>query len=57
MEIPGEVARFASLAELVRWGLAQRPALLITDVVVQDEFHHDVVVATPDGAWWVFETS
>ena len=36
------------LQDVVRLGLAQRPPLLIHDVVVQDEFTHDVVFA-PDG--------
>jgi hypothetical protein len=40
--------RFAaagSLATAIRVGLAERPAWTVVDVVVQDEFTHDVVFA------------
>ena len=33
-----------TLEEVVRWGLAQDPPRLVVDVIVQDEFTHDVVL-------------
>lgn len=43
------VAAQRTLEDVVRWGLAQSPALLVCDVVVQDEYTHDVVVPWTDG--------
>lgn len=43
------LAGCGTLAEVIRAGLALRPAWTIVDVVVQDEFTHDVIVA-PEGA-------
>jgi hypothetical protein len=44
-------ARFVaggSLARAIMIGLAERPAWTVVDVVVQDEFTHDVIFV-PDG--------
>lgn len=39
-----------SLADAIRVGLGQTPALSVVDVVIQDEFTHDVIFAgAPDG--------
>jgi hypothetical protein len=46
-----------TLAEVVRFGLAQTPARLIAEVVVQDEFTHDVVLPLSDARWLVFDTT
>lgn len=37
-----------SLASAIKIGLAEEPAWTVVDVVVQDEFTHDVIF-TPDG--------
>jgi hypothetical protein len=37
--------RVTTLDELIRWGLLQSPELMITSVVVQDEYTHDVIVS------------
>jgi len=29
----------------------------VVDVVVQDEFTHDVIARTPDGQWLVYDTT
>src|SRR5579871_2040296 len=42
------------LEELVRWGFAQSPPLDIKDVVVQDEYSHDVVLHWHGGRYLVF---
>ncbi|MCA9675759.1 MAG: hypothetical protein H6709_13885 [Kofleriaceae bacterium] len=43
------LARCGSLAEAIKLGLLRAPAWTVVDVVVQDEFTHDVVFAA-DGA-------
>lgn len=51
-------ARLDTLEDVVRFGFAQRPAWQLVDVVVQDEFTHDVIVsaAAPPG-FLVFDTT
>lgn len=46
-----------TLEEVVRWGLAQKPPVLIQDVVVQDEYTHDVVIPYRDGLYLVYDTT
>jgi hypothetical protein len=49
--------RLATLEELLRFGFAQRPAWELVDVIVQDEFTHDVIIGGPAGAFLVFDTT
>ena len=49
-------ARLATLEDLLRFGFAQRPAWELVDVVVQDEFTHDVIVRAPR-VFLVFDTT
>jgi hypothetical protein len=51
------VTRLDTLEELLRFGFAQRPAWEIVEVIVQDEFTHDVVVRGPAPAFLVFDTT
>jgi hypothetical protein len=44
-----------TLEEVVRWALPRGHE--IVEVVVQDEYTHDVVVACRDGRWLVFDTT
>ncbi len=37
-----------SLQDVVRWGFAQPPSHMVVEVVVQDEFTHDVVMNAGD---------
>lgn len=37
-----------TLERVVRWGYAQQPPVDITDVLVQDEFTHDVIAPAGD---------
>jgi len=48
-------ARLDTLEDVLRFGVAQRPAWQLCDVVVQDEYTHDVVVAGPAPAFLVFD--
>ena len=46
-----------TLEDVVRWGLSVVPPVLIENVVVQDEYTHDVVVPHPAGVWLVYDTT
>lgn len=46
-----------TLEDVVRWGLAQKPARLVADVVVQDEYTHDVVIQHPSGVFLVYDST
>ena len=43
-----------TLWQVVTWGRAQQPPLLVADVVAQDEFTRDVVVPRADGSVLVY---
>lgn len=51
------VAEFGTLQDVVRWALAGSPPFEIAEVVVQDEFTHDVVIAWSGGHYLVFDTT
>jgi hypothetical protein len=46
--LANELRKLSSLHQALRWGLAHTPAWGVVDVVVQDEYTHDVIFA-PDG--------
>jgi hypothetical protein len=46
-----------TLEDVVRWGLAQKPVRIVEDVVVQDEYTHDVVLRHPSGVYLVYDTT
>ena len=50
-------ASHATLEDVVRWGLAQRPPHMVERVVVQDEYTHDVVVSWGAGVYLVYDTT
>jgi len=49
------LAPVATLHDLIEWGLAR--GWMITDVVIQDEFTHDVVMPAGDGRVLVFDST
>jgi hypothetical protein len=49
--------RLETLEDVLRFGLAQRPAWDVVGVIVQDEFTHDVIVVGPAPAFLVFDTT
>ncbi len=51
------MARLGCLADVVRWGMEADPVRLIVDVVVQDEYTHDVVLDYGEGLHLVFDTT
>jgi hypothetical protein len=46
-----------TLEDVVRWGLMGNPRRMIEEVVVQDEYTHDVVMPYADGLYLVFDTT
>ena len=46
-----------SLEQVIHWGLGCSPQRMIIDVVVQDEYCHDVIVDGVNGNHLVFDTT
>ncbi|MDR3635228.1 MAG: hypothetical protein P4L84_15595 [Isosphaeraceae bacterium] len=46
-----------SLGQVIRWALVQTPQAEFADVVIQDEYTHDVVVRIAPLAYAVFDTT
>lgn len=46
-----------TLEDVVHWGLTQSPIQMVKDVVVQDEYTHDVVLQHPSGVWLVYDVT
>ena len=52
-----EVHDFVSLRQVIEWSFLREPKAEFVDVIVQDEFHHDVIVRVTPNLFAVFETS
>ena len=52
-----EVTNLRTLEEVFRWALAREPRFLPGDVVIQDEYTHDVTFRAPDGSVLAFDTT
>jgi hypothetical protein len=52
-----ELQQLSSLRQVLSWSLARSPRAEFVDVVVQDEYHHDVIVRIADRVFAVFEAS
>ncbi len=52
-----EVRPLATLEEVLHWGLQQPTPRMILEVLVQDEFCHDVVMEWDLGKFLVFDTT
>lgn len=46
-----------TLEQVFRWAISREPRLLPADVVIQDEYTHDVIFRAPDGSALVFDTT
>jgi hypothetical protein len=44
--LPPFLTRLGTLAAVLPWGMSQKPPWMVVDVVVQDEFTHDIVMAS-----------
>jgi hypothetical protein len=53
----GDLHQLGTLKQVLSWSLAQQPRAEFVDVVIQDEYHHDVIVRVTDYVYAVFETS
>ncbi len=51
------IAGLGCLADVIRWGVRTVPERLVVDVVVQDEYTHDVILDYGDGLYLVFDTT
>jgi hypothetical protein len=56
-DLIAEARTLQSLDEAMRWGLNHDPRITPEDVVVQDEYTHDVLFRTADNTYLVFDTS
>lgn len=52
-----ELDAMQSLAGVIRWALDRSPAAEFVDVIVQDEFTHDVVLRVTENVFAVFDTT
>jgi hypothetical protein len=52
-----ELQGFSSLGAVIRWSIGREPRAEFIDVIVQDEFNHDVIVRVSNTVYAVFETS
>ena len=53
----GEVAELQTLEQVFRWAVRREPRLMPADVVIQDEFTHDVIFRAPDGSALVIDAT
>ena len=56
-ELLEEGKKLQSLDAAFRWALAQDPRVVPDDVVIQDEYIHDVLFRVSDTCYLVFDTS
>jgi hypothetical protein len=49
--------RLDTLEDVLAWCHAQRPPHDVVDVIVQDEFTHDVIVRGAPPLYYVFDTT
>lgn len=52
-----DAERMRSLDEAFRWAIAQSPRVEPRDVIIQDEYSHDVLFRGADGSCLVFDTT
>jgi hypothetical protein len=50
-------AQLATLEDLLRFGFSQRPPWDVVEVIVQDEYTHDVIVRGSEPGFLVFDTT
>jgi hypothetical protein len=51
------IPKLETLEDVLAWGFAQRPPYEVVEVIVQDEFTHDVVVRAAAPTFYVFDTT
>lgn len=53
--IEAELLRHTMLDRVIKWGFACEPPRVVTNVVVQDEYTHDVVIPWGGGLFLVYD--
>lgn len=56
-EAARELQSFQTLDEVFRWAIARTPRFVPEDVIVQDEYTHDVLFRGVDGSYLVLDTT
>ena len=51
------LARRRTLADVLSWAREQSPPRTVAEIVTQDEYTHDVLVALDAPHWLVFDTT
>lgn len=44
-----QVKWLGTLGRVIPWGLAQKPPWTVADVIIQDEYTHDIILSCEDG--------
>jgi len=52
-----EVSELKTLEQVFRWAIRHDPPFVPADVVIQDEFTHDVILRATDGSALVFDAT
>lgn len=55
--LESELLAFGNLQGVLRWAFGLQPPRDVTEVVVQDEYSHDVVLQRRDAVWLAFDTT
>ena len=56
-QLRAEAIGFATLEQAFRWAIGRTPRVMPDDVIVQDEYSHDVLFRAQDDCYLVFETT
>jgi hypothetical protein len=56
-ELARAVSGQRSMKHVLDWALGHRPPLALADMVTQDEYSHDFLVAYPGGLWLVYDST
>ena len=52
-----ELESLETLGQVIHWALARTPPAAFEDVIIQDEFTHDVIVRVEPALYAVFDTT
>lgn len=44
-----QIRWLGTLGRVIPWGLAQKPPWTVADVIIQDEYTHDIILGCDDG--------
>jgi hypothetical protein len=56
-ELLAALAPIKTLQEVLRWGFSRSPPLEVVDVVVQDEYTHDLIARFGENIYLCFDTT